>query len=120
MRISDLSSDVCSSDLKLSRRTCRVCHLGVLEDGMMTYLIKEGDAQDHTLSRQGMQLEAYCTGLGKALLAHMPETERNDYLSSGTFVPLTPNTLTPPEALSAEFARIPRYGYALERHSVVS
>src|SRR3546814_8487165 len=108
MRISDLSSDVCSSDLKLSRRTCRVCHLGVLEDGMMTYLIKEGDAQDHTLSRQGMQLEAYCTGLGKALLAHMPETERNDYLSSGTFVPLTPNTLTTPEALSAEFDRIRR------------
>src|SRR3546814_13422191 len=86
---------------------------------MMTYLIKEGDAQDHTLSRQGMQLEAYCTGLGKALLAHMPETERNDYLSSGTFVPLTPNTLTTPEALSAEFDRIRRYGYALDEQEIV-
>jgi IclR family transcriptional regulator, acetate operon repressor len=104
---------------KLSRRTCRVCHLGVLEDGMMTYLIKEGDAQDHTLSRQGMQLEAYCTGLGKALLAHMPETKRNDYLSSGTFVPLTPNTLTTPGALSAEFDRIRRYGYALDEQEIV-
>src|SRR3546814_16531480 len=86
---------------------------------MMTYLIKEGDAQDHTLSRQGMQLEAYCTGLGKALLAHMPETERHDYLSSGTFVPLTPNTLTTPEALSAELDRIRRYGYALDEQEIV-
>jgi DNA-binding IclR family transcriptional regulator len=73
---------------------------------MVTYLIKEGDAQDHTLSRQAMQFEAYCAGLGKALLAHTPKTKRNDYLSSGTFVPLTPNTLTTPEALSAEFERI--------------
>jgi DNA-binding IclR family transcriptional regulator len=104
---------------KLSRRTGRVCHLGVLEDGMMTYLIKEGDAQDHTLSRQGMQFEAYCTGLGKALLAHMPEARRNDYLSSGTFVPLTPNTLTAPEALSAEFDRIRQYGYALDEQEIV-
>src|SRR3546814_20016224 len=66
-----------------------------------------------------MQLEAYCTGLGKALLAHMPETERNDYLSSGTFVPLTPNMLTTPEALSAEFDRIRRYGYALDEQEIV-
>src|SRR3546814_15398235 len=87
---------------------------------MMTYLIKEGDAQDHTLSRQGMQLEAYCTGLGKALLAHMPETERNDYLSSGTFVPLTPNTLTKPEALSAEFDRIRRSEERRVGHECVS
>lgn len=104
---------------RLSRRTRRVCHLGVLEDGMMTYLIKEGDAQDSTLSRRGMQLEAYCTALGKALLAHMPETERNDYLLSGTFVPLTSNTLTAPEALSAEFDRIRRYSYALDEQEIV-
>ena len=104
---------------KLSRRTCRVCHLGVLEDGMMTYLIKEGDAEDHTLSRQGMQLEAYCTGLGKALLAHMPEIERSDYLSSGNFVALTPNTLTTPEALSGEFDRIRRHGYALDEQEIL-
>src|SRR3546814_7650131 len=49
----------------------------------------------------------------------MPETERNDYLSSGTFVPLTPNTLTTPEALSAEFDRIRRYGYALDEQEIV-
>ncbi|WP_100239278.1 IclR family transcriptional regulator [Sphingobium sp. LB126] len=104
---------------KLSRRTSRICHLGVLEDGMMTYLIKEGDAEDHALSRQGMQLEAYCTGLGKALLAHMPEPQRNDYLSSGTFVALTPHTLTTPEALSAEFDRIRRSGYALDEQEIL-
>lgn len=103
----------------LSRRTRRVCHLGVLEDGMMTYLIKEGDIQDQTLSRQGMQLEAYCTGLGKALLAHLSEAKRNEYLSSGTFVPLTPRTLTTPATLSAEFERIRRNGYALDVQEIV-
>jgi IclR family acetate operon transcriptional repressor len=103
---------------RLSRRTGRVCHMGVLEDGMMTYLIKEGDAEGHTFSRQGMQLEAYCTGLGKALLAHMPETKRDDYLASGTFVPLTPKTLTTSDALSAEFDRIRRNGYALDDQEI--
>src|SRR3546814_12694746 len=41
----------------LSRRTGKICHLGVLEDYMMTYLIKEGDVEERAISRCGMPLE---------------------------------------------------------------
>jgi DNA-binding IclR family transcriptional regulator len=103
----------------LSRRAGRICHLGVLEENMMTYLVKEGDAGDHLVSRAGMQLEAYCTGLGKALLAHLPEQERETYLTSGAFVPLTPATIMSADALREEFDRIRERGYALDEEEMV-
>ncbi|ATE63821.1 IclR family transcriptional regulator [Rhizorhabdus dicambivorans] len=104
---------------RLSRRTGRICHLGILEENMMTYLVKEGDAEDNAVSRLGMQLEAYCTGLGKALLAHLPENERELFVAGGGFVALTPSTLTTPSAFRDEFARIRERGYALDQEEMV-
>ena len=99
---------------ELSRRTHRITHLGILEDNMMTYLVKEGDPEGRALSAPNMQLEAYCTGVGKALLAHLPEGEREAYLSTAPFVALTPSTITSADALREEFARTRERGYALD------
>lgn len=99
---------------KLSRRTGRAAHLGVLEDNMITYLVKVGDRRGEIHSRQGLQLEAYCSGLGKALLAHLPVREQDEYLAGGPFVRLTPSTITLPEDFRQEFARIRERGYAID------
>jgi DNA-binding IclR family transcriptional regulator len=99
---------------ELSNRTRRITHLGILEDNMMTYLVKEGDPQDRAPSRPNIQLEAYCSAVGKALLAHLPEAEREAYLATAPFVRLTPNTITSAAALRAEFERTRVRGYALD------
>ncbi len=70
-------------------------HLGVLEDGMVTYVVKVASKAAATgFTRENAQLEAYCSGLGKVLLARLPEDERERYLAAGPFVPLTSRTMT--------------------------
>lgn len=99
---------------ELSRRTRRITHLGILEDSMMTYLLKEGDPEHRIMSKPGMQLEAYCSGVGKALLAHLPQAEREAYLSTAPFVALTPTTIISADALRDAFDQIRAQGYALD------
>src|SRR3546814_4500086 len=81
---------------------------------MITFLIKEGDVEERAISRCGMQLEAYCTGIGKALLANLPPADQEDYLASGSFVPLTKTTLVTAEARKGEFDHIVARGYAVD------
>lgn len=102
----------------LSQRTRRITHLGILEDNMMTYLLKEGDPESRALSKPNMQLEAYCTGVGKALLAHLPEADREAYLSTAPFVSLTPSTIVSADALREEFALIRNRGYAIDNEEM--
>lgn len=113
--LADIARPVLSG---LSQRAQRITHLGVLEDNMMTYLVKEGDPDSRALSKPDMQLEAYCTGVGKALLAHLPEADREAYLSTAPFVPLTPSTIVSADALRDEFSLIRDRGYAIDNEEM--
>lgn len=86
-------------------------HLGVFDGDMVTYLVKEGMAGVFT--RERGQLEAYCTGIGKALLAQLAP-ERLDAYLRGSFVRLTAQTFADPEALRTEIARTAVRGYAID------
>jgi IclR family acetate operon transcriptional repressor len=98
----------------LARRYRMTVHLAVYEGDMVTYLAKESVGRSTVQTMEGAQLEAYCSGLGKVLLAHLPERDRERYLAAGPFVALTANTITDPAALREELHRIIRRGYALD------
>lgn len=77
-------------------------HLGVLENDMVTYLVKAsaGAPSDAVaFTQENAQLEAYCSGIGKVLLAWLPRGERETYLAGGNFVALTSRTITQPGRL---------------------
>jgi len=93
----------------------RTAHLGVLEDDMVTYLVKEGAGASTLFTREGMQLEAYCSGIGKVLLAHLPPDVLDRYLEDGPFIRMTARTLTEPNAIRAELEQVRIQGYALDR-----
>ena len=95
-----------------------VVQLGTLDGDMVTYRIKAGSGAEGVLSRVGMQLEAYCSGLGKVLLAALPEREREDYLASGPYPALTARTITEADALRAELARVAAQGHAIDDREV--
>jgi DNA-binding IclR family transcriptional regulator len=97
---------------KLATDTACTAHVGIFENGMVTYLLKAGRAAQTVFTREGTQLEAYCTGIGKVLLAALPESAREDYLKSGPFIQLTANTLTDPQRLRSELIVIGDRGYA--------
>ena len=81
---------------------------------MVTYRIKTGQGAGNLFTRVGMQLEAYCSGIGKMLLAHLPEEQQRAYLAGGPFPALTAKTITQPEALAQELERIRAQGFALD------
>jgi DNA-binding IclR family transcriptional regulator len=65
-------------------------------------------------SRAGAILPAYCTGLGKALLAFRPEAEVAAWAATQKFTALTPRTITSAKRLMKELAVIRERGYGLD------
>jgi DNA-binding IclR family transcriptional regulator len=86
-------------------------YLGVFEGEMVTYLVKEGVQAGFT--REQIQLEAYCTGIGKVLLAQLVESRLDAYLAA-PLVPLTLRTITDPALLRAELTATRTRGYAID------
>ena len=94
---------LCRPALRQLAHACgAAAHLGVMENDMVTYLVKENAATlpaGFSISRENTQLEAYCSGIGKVLLAWLPEAERARYLAGGPFVAMTERTITDPQRL---------------------
>lgn len=104
---------------RLAAKVRSVVQLGTLENDMVTYRIKTGYGAGDLFTKIGLQLEAYCTGIGKVLLAHLPGPEREAYLAAGPFPPLTENTITDPARLRAELDRILSEGFARDCEEIV-
>lgn len=98
-----------------ARRLGCVVQLGTLDGDMVTYRVKAGG---DLFTKVGMQLEAYCSAIGKVLLAHLPDGEQARYLEAGPFVQLTAHTITEPRALAREFVAVRRLGYACDREEI--
>lgn len=91
-----------------------VVQLGTLENDMVTYRVKAGAASAGLFTKVGMQLEAYCSGMGKVLLAHLPAAERDAYLAAGPFPALTGRTIIDPVRLGEELAVVRDQGHAVD------
>jgi DNA-binding IclR family transcriptional regulator len=65
-------------------------------------------------TRAGAILPAYCTGLGKTLLAHAPEAEVEAWAAGQKFPALTPHTITSAKRLLKELRVIRERGYAID------
>jgi DNA-binding IclR family transcriptional regulator len=102
---------------KLARSTRATAHLGVLEGDMVTYLVKE-QGGGALFTREGGQLEAYCSAIGKILLAASDRWSLDAYLGSGPFVALTGRTITDPHLIRDGIAAVARQDYAIDDREV--
>lgn len=105
---------------RLAARTGNVVQLGIFENDMVTYLVKAGQSADELFTQVGMQLEAYCSGIGKVLLAHLPAQDQAEYLASGPFIALTSRTITDPLLLKAELEHVAIQNFAIDDEEVVT
>lgn len=100
---------------RLTRDLCPTAHLGVLDsEFMVTYLAKSTQRSHKVPTRAGSKLEAYCSGLGKVLLAALDPADRARYLAEGPFVRLTRKTIVEPEELDRELTLVGQRGYAVD------
>lgn len=103
---------------ELAGRVRSVVQLGTFENDMVTYRMKTGRGANALFTRIGMQLEAYCSGIGKVLLANLPEAEREAYLASGPFVALTERTIVDPDRLREELDVVRVQGFAIDDEEI--
>ena len=97
--------------------TMETVHLGVLDDMEIVYLEKvEGlHAIGLMSSRIGRRAPAYCTGLGKALLAHTSPDNIQDYMAQLNLHKYTDTTITEEKELLEHLEQVRQIGYALDR-----
>lgn len=62
---------------------------------------------------------AYCTALGKAMLAHLTKEEINDYLAHTRLVPHGPNTIVSKKKFRKELATTLKRGYSVDNEELV-
>ncbi|MEA1961295.1 MAG: IclR family transcriptional regulator [Bacillota bacterium] len=62
----------------------------------------------------GAVVSAYCTGVGKVLLAWQSPDYIENYLAQEHFLPVTKNTITTTEDLRLELQKIKQQGYSLD------
>jgi len=101
--------------MNLSKTLGLTTHIGVLEQGMVTYVAKVSAPGAFAVNtRVGAQLEPYCSGLGKVLLAALPDDEMESFILDGELVPLTPFTITTAPGIRAQLKLVREQGYALD------
>ncbi|WP_277969700.1 IclR family transcriptional regulator [Sphingomonas echinoides] len=93
-------------------------HLGIWDGEMVTYLVKQAGRGATLFTSEGGQLEAYCSAIGKVLLAHIDPAKRDAYLLAGPFIALTDRTKIDPADIQAELDEVARLGFALDQQEI--
>ncbi|MFO7882271.1 MAG: IclR family transcriptional regulator [Kosmotogaceae bacterium] len=100
---------------KLSKYTEESIHMGVLDGNEVTSI--EGLGSMHNLQAKmwiGKRSPIYCTSIGKAILAFLPDEKRESILSSIELKKFTKNTITEKNELRKELEKIRNQGFALD------
>ena len=94
-------------------------NLGCLDNNEIIHLDKINSTEILRIDPSiGSRAPAYCTGLGKAILAYLPEEELNNFLQSVPLKEMTENTITTKGNLLHEFERIRKQGFAVDREEL--
>lgn len=101
---------------RLAEESQANAHLAVLYNGQVMYLDREEGYPTTTIRDiVGRSAPAYCTALGKVLLANLDESILGSFLQAQELRPLTPNTITDHAELEEELQKTRARGYAIDR-----
>jgi IclR family pca regulon transcriptional regulator len=103
---------------QLSDETGYTVNLAILDGIDVVYIercrtARPGQREIDLNLHVGARLPAYCTAMGKAILAFVPEDRREELIAQIDFAPRGPNTLTDAAAFREELERIRTSGLAV-------
>jgi IclR family transcriptional regulator, KDG regulon repressor len=91
-------------------------HLGIIDHQEVLFLDRVDSSQPIGLhSSIGMKLPAYCTAIGKLLLAFQDETYLEKYMKTITLKAYTPNTITDTNTFLINLQQIRQCGFSIDR-----
>lgn len=100
----------------LSAQVGEAVHLAQIDNGQVLFIDKRrATAGYETLAQAGQVAPAYCTGVGKVILAFMSDESRERALQQQAFHSYTDATHATPEALISELSVIRVDGVAYDR-----
>ena len=100
---------------ELSQRTGEGTSLAILRDGVVTVIAKRDPVGPvRVVQEVGARRPIYCTAVGKALAAWLPEQELNGIIGRTVFEQKTAKTIITPAAFRRELARIRATGIAID------
>jgi IclR family pca regulon transcriptional regulator len=103
---------------ELRQRTSYTTSLAVLDGSEIVYVdrarsFRRGQGKIDLDLHPGSRLPAYATAMGKILLAHLPEADQRELLSSMKLIKRAPNTITSKKALRDELDEVLEEGFAV-------
>src|SRR5918992_2640198 len=108
---------------RLSDATGHTVNMAILDGADVVYVercrtARPGQREIDLNLHVGSRLPAYCTALGKAMLAFLPEDERRALVAASDLVRRGPNTLTERDALLENLERIRDTGIAVNNEEL--
>jgi IclR family pca regulon transcriptional regulator len=98
----------------ISRTLNESSSLAVLDDGEVLYVARAATSRVMSVAlNTGSRLPAYCTSLGRVMLAHLPPAELDDYLAKTRLRAMTKNTVVSQKGLREILAGVRADGYAV-------
>ncbi|HVE51055.1 MAG TPA: IclR family transcriptional regulator C-terminal domain-containing protein [Casimicrobiaceae bacterium] len=100
---------------QVSERVHESCSMAVLDGDAIVYLARSA-ASRRIMSIDlgvGSRLPAWCTSMGRVLLAALPQAEQDDYLARVAPIAYTAHTVIKRERLKSMLAEVARSGYAV-------
>lgn len=103
----------------LAAQIGETAHLAVLDDDQVLYVEKVESVHSLRMPSQvGRRLPAHCTGVGKALIAFLPEDRLSAVIAHRGLPRFTAHTITDPVALNAALETIRANGYATDNEEI--
>lgn len=99
---------------RLSQRTAEAVHLVIRDGADVVYIYKTESGPMRMSSRVGLRSPLYCTGVGKAILATLPEAEVEEIWRHSHPEKVTGRTITDLDVLKAQLEMVHRCGYAID------
>lgn len=100
---------------ELVRESGETIHVGIIDrDEVVCIDMIEGRQPLQVTSRVGSRMPVHSTALGKAILANLPESEWQRYVSEVGLTPYTPNTIVAQEAFFEHLRQVRRQDYSID------
>ena len=98
---------------KLALQVQETVNVGVLDGHDIVYLNKVVPQRPLRIEAQiGARFPAYCTALGKAILAYLPEEELESFMTNIELRKLTDHSISSPDELKAQLCQVRSQGYS--------
>lgn len=98
----------------ISRALNESCSLAVLDDSEVLYVARSATSRVMSVAlNAGSRLPAYCTSLGRVMLAQLEADELDTYFAQAKLRPMTERTIVSEKQLREVLAGVRRNGYAI-------